>query len=138
MAEHNEHDANLFRSLICSLKDGRIVIANDFVLMSKEAYDEISMKRYQAEDEIKEIKAELEWYKVKYTMKIKIPRTNNMGCEFCKTELYIKTIQYTKPILKPLTYEQELRDKLLDLTGEVYVKIENTYCPFCGEKIHKK
>ena len=44
-------------------------------------------------------------------------------CNYCQTPIYIKTIQYCKSLLAPLTPEQELRDKLLDMTGEVYVNI---------------
>lgn len=61
-----------------------------------------------------------------------------MACNYCKSELYIKTVQYTKPLLAPLTPEGELRDKLQDLTGEVYLKIPNQYCAMCGEKINGK
>ena len=35
-------------------------------------------------------------------------------CNYCQTPIYIKTIQYCKSLLAPLTPEQELRDKLLD------------------------
>ena len=58
-----------------------------------------------------------------------------MACNFCKADLYIKTVQYTKPLLAPLTRTEELRQELLDLTGEVYLQIQNEYCPMCGEKI---
>ena len=58
-----------------------------------------------------------------------------MACNFCKADLYIKTVQYTKPLLAPLTRAEELRQKLLDLTGEVYLQIPNEYCAMCGEKI---
>ena len=56
-----------------------------------------------------------------------------MACANCNETLYIKTIQYCKPITIPLTPEQELKDKLLDLTGECYVPIYTKYCPFCGK-----
>ena len=52
-------------------------------------------------------------------------------CNYCQTPIYIKTIQYCKSLLAPLTPEQELRDKLLDMTGEVYVNIPKSNCPFC-------
>ena len=58
-----------------------------------------------------------------------------MACNFCKSDLYIKTVQYTRPLLAPLTREEELRQELLDLTGEVYLQIPNKYCAMCGEKI---
>ena len=56
-------------------------------------------------------------------------------CNFCKTDLCIKTIQYTKPFLAPVTREGELRQELLNLTGEVYLPLPHKYCPICGEKI---
>ncbi len=56
-------------------------------------------------------------------------------CDKCKTPIYVKVKQYYKPLLAPLTIEQELRDRLIDMTGEVYVKVTTRYCPFCGEKI---
>lgn len=58
-----------------------------------------------------------------------------MACNFCKADLYIKTVQHTKPLLAPLTRAEELRQELLDLTGEVYLQIQNEYCAMCGEKI---
>ena len=61
-----------------------------------------------------------------------------MACNYCKAELYIKTIQYSKPLLAPLTVADELRDKLQDLTGEVYVRIPTKYCPNCGAKMDKE
>lgn len=60
-----------------------------------------------------------------------------MACNFCKSDLYIKTVQYTKPLLAPLTKSEELRQELFDLTGEVYLQIQNEYCAMCGEKIVK-
>ena len=58
-----------------------------------------------------------------------------MACNFCKADLYIKTVQHTRPLLAPLTRAEELRQELLDLTGEVYLQIQNEYCAMCGEKI---
>ena len=58
-----------------------------------------------------------------------------MACNFCKSDLYIKTVQYTRPLLAPLTKAEELRQELSDLTGEVYLQIPNEYCAMCGEKI---
>lgn len=57
-----------------------------------------------------------------------------MACNFCNAEIYIKTVQYTKPLLAPLTRAEELRQQLIDLTGEVFLKIPNKFCPICGEK----
>lgn len=58
-------------------------------------------------------------------------------CNQCNKNYYIKKIQYTAPLLAPLTKAEELRQELLNLTGEVYVMIEPLYCPFCGEKLKK-
>lgn len=55
-------------------------------------------------------------------------------CNMCNETLYIKTKQLLRPVLAPLTHEQELRDRLLDMTGEVYLPVTVNYCPFCGEK----
>ena len=57
------------------------------------------------------------------------------GCKFCGAKLYFKTTQYARPLLAPLTEVQALRDKLLDLTGEVYVEIDADFCPMCGRKL---
>lgn len=57
---------------------------------------------------------------------------HNSGCAYCKAELYIKARVYTKPILVPLTHEQELMDELLELTGETFVPLEQKFCPMCG------
>lgn len=57
------------------------------------------------------------------------------GCEFCGAKLYFKTTQYARPLLAPLTEVQALRDKLLDLTGEVYVEIDAGFCPMCGRPL---
>ena len=56
-------------------------------------------------------------------------------CNMCKEKYYIKTKQYLKPVLAPVTYVQELSDKLIDLTGEVYVFVPHKFCPFCGDEI---
>lgn len=55
-------------------------------------------------------------------------------CNYCQTPIYIKTIQYCKSLLAPLTPEQELRDKLLDMTGEVYVNIPKSIVHFAEQR----
>lgn len=57
------------------------------------------------------------------------------GCKFCRAKLYFKTTQYARPLLAPLTEVQALGDKLLDLTGEVYVEINADFCPMCGRPL---
>lgn len=58
-------------------------------------------------------------------------------CNYCNVPIYLKIKQYTKPILAPLTEEQALRDRLSDLTGELYVELPKIYCPVCGAKIRE-
>ena len=50
-------------------------------------------------------------------------------------DLYIRTIQYLRPAVAPVTKEEELRQELLDLTGEVYILYAPNYCPICGKKV---
>lgn len=57
------------------------------------------------------------------------------GCEYCNVPLYMKVKQYAKPILAPLTPAQELRDKLLDMTGETYIQSPKKFCHMCGRKL---
>lgn len=57
-----------------------------------------------------------------------------MACNYCKAEIYVKTIQYAKSLLAPLTRAEELRQQLQDLTGEVYLQLPNKFCPMCGER----
>ena len=54
-------------------------------------------------------------------------------CSFCDETIYIKVIQYAAPMLAPLTPEQELRDRLTNMTGEVYARLESNFCPMCGK-----
>lgn len=54
------------------------------------------------------------------------------GCGFCGTPIYVKVIRYTAPILAPLTRAEELRDELINLTGETFALFEANFCPHCG------
>lgn len=56
-------------------------------------------------------------------------------CDFCNVPIYLKTKQFARPLQAPVTREQELRDALLDLTGEVYLKLPHRFCPMCGEEL---
>lgn len=58
-----------------------------------------------------------------------------MSCNFCNQTVYMKTVQNIKPALAPMTRVEELRQELLNLTGEVYIPLPNEYCPMCGEKV---
>ena len=55
-------------------------------------------------------------------------------CGLCTATVYIKVRRNMKPVLAPITYEQELRDKLLDITGEEYVALSGGFCPGCGQR----
>ena len=66
-AENNEYDANMFRDLVKYIKEKKTAVYYaDFILISRDAWDELSNKFYSEEDRAKDIQAELEWYKVKY------------------------------------------------------------------------
>lgn len=71
-AENNEHDANMFRRLIQSIKEKKNIVHGDFIFVSFDVWNELSNKLQSEEDKVKDIQAELEWYKVKYyEMKMK-------------------------------------------------------------------
>jgi len=65
-AENNENDADMFRKLIEHIKEKKTVIYGDFVLISHDVWGELTSKFNSEEDKVKDIQAELEWYKVKY------------------------------------------------------------------------
>lgn len=65
-AENNEHDANLFRRIVEHVKEKNTIIYTDFVIMDYDTWNELANK-YTTEDvKLKNMEAELEWYKVKY------------------------------------------------------------------------
>lgn len=66
MAKDNEYDANNFRDLVRYIKEKKTVFYCDFVMMSRDEWDEVSNKYNTSEDRIKDVEAELEWYKIKY------------------------------------------------------------------------
>lgn len=57
-------------------------------------------------------------------------------CSFCDETIYVKVIQYAAPMLAPLTPAQELRDRLINMTGETYTRLVHNYCPMCGRLIN--
>ena len=65
-AENNENDADAFRRLIKYIKEKKTVVHNDFVLVSYDVWSELTSKFGSEEDKVKDMQAELEWYKVKY------------------------------------------------------------------------
>ena len=66
IAEKNRDDADRFRELINYAKEKKNVIHKDFVLISYDTWCELTSKISSEEDKVKDIQAELEWYKVKY------------------------------------------------------------------------
>lgn len=58
-------------------------------------------------------------------------------CEFCNAKVYVKTRKVMKSALAPLTYTEELRQELEDLTGEKYLEVQSNYCLMCGRKLAK-
>ena len=66
VAEDNEYDAKMFRDLVKYIQEKKTVFYCDFVMMSHDIWSEMSNKHNTSEDRIKNIEAELEWYKVKY------------------------------------------------------------------------
>lgn len=65
-AENNEHDAEMFRMLIRHIGEKKSIIHSDFIIVSFDVWNELSNKWQSGEDKVKDIQAELEWYKVKY------------------------------------------------------------------------
>ena len=65
-AEANTQDAEMFRGLCYSIQKKKTVIYKDFVMMSYDVYNEISKNNHSNEDKVKELQAELTWYKVKF------------------------------------------------------------------------
>lgn len=62
--------------------------------------------------------------------------TRHGECSYCNAEVYIKVKRYLMPVLAPLTREQELRDELVNITGETYAVLHTRFCPMCGKKIY--
>lgn len=58
-----------------------------------------------------------------------------MSCKLCNVPVYIKAVKYARPLLAPTTEAEALRQKLEDITGEVYVAVPKNYCPICGKKV---
>lgn len=66
-AKDNEYDAKMFRDLTKYIKESKTaVFYADFVLINRDKWDELTNKFSSEEDKVKDIQAELEWYKVKY------------------------------------------------------------------------
>ena len=56
-------------------------------------------------------------------------------CAFCDRDIFIQVEQYLAPASASLTYEQALRDELVNITGKAYKLLPKRYCPVCGAKM---
>ena len=56
-------------------------------------------------------------------------------CNFCRADIYVKTRQYLRPVLAPITQEAAIEQELIEKTGWRYIMIQNNYCPMCGKKV---
>lgn len=67
-ADNNEHDANLFRSLLYSLQkdDVCVLLSSDFALMRRDVYDRFCDEHAVMQKKLSDTIIELEWYKNKY------------------------------------------------------------------------
>ncbi len=65
----------------------------------------------------------------------KLDRSWWEGCELCQEALFVKRVQYLRPLTAPLTQEQEIMDKLAEHTGIAYYKLESRFCPICGRPL---
>ena len=70
----------MFRGLVDSLREDRIIHYNKFVIMSREVYDILLNKLWSEENNMKDIQAGLEWYKVKY-YELKMDKENSEYAE---------------------------------------------------------
>ena len=56
-------------------------------------------------------------------------------CEYCNAIYYIEVRQLAKPAMAPLTYAEEIRQELVNITGINYLRINVNYCPMCGKEL---
>jgi hypothetical protein len=76
-AAENEHDAKMYREIFKLSNKNDIRIYHDFVIVGYDYFRDLltkqSAEEKAEEDEVKDLQAELEWYKVKYhEMKMKV------------------------------------------------------------------
>ena len=45
-----------------------------------------------------------------------------MSCNQCKSEYYMRVVQYARPLLQPLTPEQAVMDSLHEMTGKRFYR----------------
>ena len=60
--------------------------------------------------------------------------SNESKCSFCDVKLYAKVTRTLMPLAAPLTRAEALRQELINLTGEDYVRVDAAFCPVCGRR----
>lgn len=70
-------------------------------------------------------------------LKEQAPREDKSVCKcvYGGSRFYVKIREIMRPILAPLTPEEELEQRLWDKTGWRYVQVDNDYCPICGGRV---
>lgn len=72
IAIKNQEYADAYKFLIDNTRKNTLVLCDGFIAMDYEAYNKTFDRFTATEDRIKEVEAELEWYKIKYReMKMK-------------------------------------------------------------------
>lgn len=66
VAKDIEVEAATFRSILKNIKENVTCIYDDFIIVTRDAWQEISDKYILTDDKIKDMEAELAWYKTKY------------------------------------------------------------------------
>ncbi len=46
---------------------------------------------------------------------------------FCNEPIYIKTVQYSAPLISPMNDAQALKNKMINMIREAYVQLENSF-----------
>ena len=56
-------------------------------------------------------------------------------CRYKGVQLYMKVQLFMRPLLQPMTVEEEIEQELQEKTGWKYVLVNNAYCPMCGKAV---
>jgi hypothetical protein len=66
VATDTKVEAAAFRSILKAIKEKTTIILDDFIIVTRDAWKEISDKYILTDDKVKDMEAELAWYKTKY------------------------------------------------------------------------
>lgn len=67
LAKDNERDAETFRDIMCRMQACSAIKHEDFIVIKPKVFHDILDKIDRDEEKYKDLAAELEWYKVKYS-----------------------------------------------------------------------